>query len=244
MPNAARPAISHIGSSFDGFLEEEVLLQSITAVALGRVLRRRAKGRDRDTAMMTKLPVNEHYEVVEPHHRFSDLVYSDEVWAFDHLEPFVMRTFLDITSGPPVGIDVVVLFSNHCFTREAHAHEAIVEDHVVMDGNTRRVLDRARYDLSRTYLPHVILDLPNRHIQVADATRPNFVTFEIPPTAAGRSPQRYGVFFEVRKDAARKKRILLRVQSAYVLESPSKRLLKADKMRFHVLLKRAYTQPK
>ena len=44
------------------------------------------------------------------------------------------------------------------------------------------------------------------------------------------------MFFEVKKDRSRKRRLLLRIQSAYILENPSKRLLKAEKMRFHVIL--------
>jgi len=47
------------------------------------------------------------------------------------------------------------------------------------------------------------------------------------------------MFFEVKKDRSRKRRLLLRIQSAYILENPSKRLLKAEKMRFHVILKLA-----
>jgi hypothetical protein len=97
-----------------------------------------------------------------------------------------------------------------------------------------------RYALSRQYLPRLILELPSRHILVADPTRPNFVTFELPPAAPGAEPVRYAVFFEVKKDSVRRRRMLLRVQSAYILDKPNKRLLKADKMRFQVVLKRAY----
>jgi hypothetical protein len=66
------------------------------------------------------------------------------------------------------------------------------------------------------------------------------VTFELPSVATGEKPIRYAVFFEVKRDRKRKRRVLLRVQSAYILDEPSKRLLKADKMRFQVILKRAY----
>ena len=133
-----------------------------------------------------------------------------------------------------------MLFSNHCFTRSLIQGEEVDDTLIVMDGSEKRVLDKERYDLSRQYLPRLILELPKRHIQVADPTRPNFVTFELSPTAPGADPVRYAVFFEVKKDSIRRKRMLLRVQSAYILDKPGKRLLKADKMRFQVVLKRAY----
>ena len=119
--------------------------------------------------------------------------------------------------------------------------ELVDESLIVMDGSETRVLDRERYRLSRQYLPQIILELPTRHVQVADPTRPNFVTFELPSMVAGEPPIRYAVFFEVKRDRKRKRRVLLRVQSAYILDEPGKRLLKADKMRFQVILKRAYT---
>lgn len=190
--------------------------------------------------MMTKKPMDEHHDVVTAHHRFAAVTVGDVAWEFDHLEAFVMRLPVETSPGKLVDVDVVVLFSNHCFTREVAEDEVVDAAHVVMDGAVRRVLDKERYALSRKYLPQLILELPTRHIQVADPTRPNFVTFELPPAEPGAEPLRYAVFFEVKKDSVRRKRLLLRVQSAYILEKPSKRLLKADKMRFQVILKRAY----
>jgi len=68
----------------------------------------------------------------------------------------------------------------------------------------------------RDYWPLNLVDhtQPTRHILVADPTRPNFVTFELPPAAPGAEPVRYAVFFEVKKDSVRRRRMLLRVQSA------------------------------
>lgn len=48
------------------------------------------------------------------------------------------------------------------------------------------------------------------------------------------------MFFEVKRDSRRKKRILLHVQSAYLLDTLTDRKKKAGKVRFHVLLKAAY----
>jgi len=191
--------------------------------------------------LMTKTPMDDHHELVEPHHRFATLTVCEEVWELDHLEAFAMKVPVELVPNQVTDLDVIVLFSNHCFTRGlATPDELVDESLIVMDGSERRVLDRERYQLSRRYLPQLILKLPTRHVQVADPTRPNFVTFELPSMAAGEPPLRYAVFFEVKRDRRRKRRVLLRVQSAYILDEPSKRLLKADKMRFQVILKRAY----
>jgi len=186
--------------------------------------------------------MDDHHELVEPHHRFVSLTVCEEVWKFDHLEAFAMKVPVKLgLTTQTTDLDVIVLFSNHCFTRGLKTPDEVIDEKlIVMDGNEVRILDRERYQLSLRYLPQLILELPTRHVQVADSTRPNFVTFELPPMATGQQPIRYAVFFEVKRDRKRKRRVLLRVQSAYILDEPSKRLLKADKMRFQVILKRAY----
>lgn len=191
--------------------------------------------------LTSKTPMDDHQELVESHHRFATLTVCNEVWEFDHLEAFVMKVPVEMGPSQVADLDVVVLFSNHCFTRGLETPDELVEKNlIVMDGSEPRVLDRERYQLSRQYLPRLILELTTRHVQVADPTRPNFVTFELPSMATGAPPLRYAVFFEVKRDRKRKRRVLLRVQSAYILDEPSKRLLKAEKMRFQVILKRAY----
>jgi len=190
--------------------------------------------------MITTVPMDDHHDVVADHHRFARVTVGTEIWQFDHLEAFAMRVPLELSPGKPIDVDIVVLFSNHCFTRGLNPGEVVEDARVVMDRSEKRVLDEDRYALSRQYLPRLILELPTRHILVADPTRPNYVTFELPPAAPGAEPMRYAVFFEVKKDSVRRKRMLLRVQSAYILDKPSKRLLKADKMRFQTILKRAY----
>lgn len=48
----------------------------------------------------------------------------------------------------------------------------------------------------------------------------------------------YAIFFEVEKDKARKRRLVLRVQSAYVLDNGlTKRQTKAGKIGFETLLR-------
>ena len=198
------------------------------------------RGEPQQGGCMTSLSMAFHQDAVSDDHRFPSRSHGDAVWTFDHLEAFVMH--MDVECGPTstVPVDVVVLFSNHCFTREIRAGEVVDEAHVVMDGRVRRVLDETRYDLSRRYLPRLVRELPVRQIRVADPSRPNFVTLELPPAAPGVAPQHYAVFFEVKKDQQRRHRMLLRVQSAYVLDRPARRLLQAEKMRFPVILKRAF----
>lgn len=189
---------------------------------------------------MIRTPMDDHSELVDPHHRFAALTVGGEVWEFDHLEAFAMRMPLELVPGQQIEVDVIVLFSNHCFTRGLAEGEVVDETVLVMDGAEKRVPDKGRYDLSKQYLPRLILELTSRHIQVADPTRPNFVTFELPPSAPGVKPGKYAVFFEVKRDRSRRKRMLLRVQSAYILDKPSKRLQKAIKINFQVLLKQQY----
>ena len=188
-----------------------------------------------------KVSIDGHQDVITDHHRFAEVTVGTAVWQFDHLKAFAMRMPLELLPGNFIDIDIVVLFSNHCFTRGLTPGEMVDDAHIIMDGKERRVLDEERYARSCQYLPGLIVDLPNRHILVADPTRPNFVTFELPQTVAGEPPKSYAVFFEMKKDSIRKKRMLLRVQSAYILNNPSNRLRKASKMRFQVIMKRAYS---
>lgn len=190
--------------------------------------------------MMTTVPMDDHHDVVADHHRFAEVTVGAHLWQFDHLEAFAMRVPVELSPEKSTDLDIVVLFSNHCFTRGLNPGEVVDDALIVMDGNEKRVLDKDRYELSRQYLPRLIWELPKRHILVADHARPSFVTFELPPLELGAEPVHYAVFFEVKKDRVRRKRMLLRVQSAYILDKPSKRLLKADKRRFQVILRRAY----
>lgn len=191
---------------------------------------------------MTRIPMDDHTDAVTDDHRFSPLAYGSELWTFEHLDAFAFQTPVEASPGNPVSVTVVVFFSNHCFSREAEAGEVVDEAHVVMDGSIRRVLDKTRYELSREYLPRLIQELQTRPIKIADPSRPNFVTFEVQPAEHGAPASHYAVFFEVKRDSKRKGRLLLRVQSGYVLKRLNQRLRDAKKMRFPVILKNAYTR--
>lgn len=179
-----------------------------------------------------------HHDAVEAHHKFKNVQVNDLEWDLSHLEAFALR----VDPGLGFEIDVVVLFSCHCFTHslswDARSEHTIPKEEIFDDGRERRVLNDARYQLSRLYLPRLVRELPQRRIQVTGTEAQNFMTLEF--LDAAQTPQRYAVFFEVERDSRRKKRVLLRVQSAYVLEVLTRRQQTAGKVSFNVLLKAAY----
>lgn len=195
-----------------------------------------------ESSIFTPEAIDGHLEVIENHHRFAPRVYGTETWDFRHLEPYAFKAMLDLPQQTQVSVVVVVLFSCHCFSREPKSDELVPTEHLVDDGSRKkRMLDAERYALSKHFLPRLVQELACRHIKVSDPDRPNFVTFE-PPTDLFPDERRpYSIFFEVVKDTRRKHRLLLRVQSAYLMERVSKQLQDARKMNFSVILKRAYT---
>ncbi len=183
--------------------------------------------------------IADHQEIVTKHNRFASRWVDGQHWDFTHLEAFVLKVPIDLSPNQTMTIDVIVLFSNHCFTRSLSTGETVAKDWLFNDGRESRVLDRARYDLSKQHLRAIVTQLPLRHIFIADPDRPNYVTIEV-PSNTGQKPAQYAVFFEVERDKQRKKRVLLRIQTAYVLEQTSKRLQQAKRINFNVLLRRAY----
>ena len=181
--------------------------------------------------------INMHHDVIAPHHKFGSVQYKGTPWDLSHLEAFALR--LD----PDLGfkIDVIILFSCHCFShsldKDTRQNSTIPDDEIFENGRERRVLNEERYQLSRQYLPKLIHELPQRKIQVA-SNAPNFMTFEF--IDSNQTEKLYAIFFEVEKDRTRKRRVLLRVQSAYILETLTHRKQKAGKVRFNVLLKATY----
>lgn len=83
--------------------------------------------------------IDEHHDAVTDDHKHAPRVFGDETWTFDHLQAFVIKIPLEPTPKNMVKFDVVVLFSNHCFSREVKPGEVVEESLIVMDGNIRRV---------------------------------------------------------------------------------------------------------
>ncbi|MHB1091719.1 hypothetical protein [Thiobacillus sp.] len=185
-----------------------------------------------------EVELNLHHDAVEAHHRFENIQFNGVLWDLAHLEAFAFR----LDPGLGFEIDVVVLFSCHCFSHSLHMdsrpEHRIPEVEFFDNGRERRVLNDERYQLSRLYLRKLIRELPQRRIQVAGTEAQNFMTFEF--IDAAQTSKRYAVFFEVERDTRRKKRVLLRVQSAYILETLTHRQQKAGKVSFNALLKAAY----
>ena len=181
----------------------------------------------------------EHQELVSKHPRFKSRVVNGQEWDFTHLDAFVFKVPITLPPNVAMTIDVVVLFSNHCFTRAIHPHEVVASDCIFEDDREKRALDRERYELSKRHLLPIVRQLPSQRIFIADPSRPNYLTFEI-LQGVDQKPKQYAVFFQVERDKLRRKRVLLRIESAYILEQPTKRLRQAEKISFGVLLKQAY----
>jgi len=166
---------------------------------------------------ITDAPMAEHLQAVRSHHRFAGVARCGVPWDLSHLEPFAFR----VDPGLGFELTVVVLFSCHCFTRslarDGRARSAIPSGELFDNGRETRVLCEERYELSRRHLPDLIKDLRKRSIQIARDHPPNYVT-SVPADALASSPRRYVVFFEVTRDNRRKGRLILQVQSGYVIE--------------------------
>jgi len=180
----------------------------------------------------------EHADVVEPHHRFPEIQFGGSAWDLSHLDAFAIRF------DPGVGheIDIVILFSCHCFTHslqyDGRPVDEIPEEEIYDDGIERRVLCEDRYALSRVHLRQVISQLHSATIRFGEERGQNFFTTKcIDDDGAGAI---YTIFFEVTKDKKRPKRMLLHVQSAYRQVELKKRLRNAGKIRFATLVRAAY----
>src|SRR5690606_10048229 len=95
-----------------------------------------------------------------------------------------------------------------------------------------------RYTLSKDVLPSIMKNLWNRKIFIADSQVGNYLTYEFLGTDG--APRVYSVFFKAQAAKSRKGRVILTVQSAYILDGGlSPRQKKAQKVGLHILLKAA-----
>lgn len=119
---------------------------------------------------------------------------------------------------------------------DERAPAEIPPEEIFDNGIERRVLDKERYELSHRFLPRLVKELDQRQIRFAGVDATNFFIAE----DLGPESGPYVVFFEVKRDKLRKKRMLLFVQSAYKLATLKKRLANARKIRFRKLLRSTY----
>jgi hypothetical protein len=187
---------------------------------------------------MSKLEITICETSAEFAHQFGSLMYQGSRWDLTHLDPFAFQCDLDL--GFPT--TVLVLFSCHCFTHsfawDPRPRVEIPQCEIYNDGREARVLCPDRYQSSRRLLRDLVLALPVRRIIVTDERQPNFMTVET--TNAFGEPSLYAVFFEVEKDKTRKHRLLLRIQSAYMLDQGlTKRQKEAKKVALRSILRAA-----
>lgn len=186
--------------------------------------------------------MQEFQDAVEPHHRFSGVSFDGTAWDLSHLDAFATRVALSFDGAITVVVDLVFLFSCHCFTHgfeiDVRPTTQIPVGEIYDDGREKRVLDPDRYKLSREVLPSIVRQLDERLIKIVGQDSSNYATFET-LDALGRSIN-YAVFFQVLKDSKRKKRLLLRIQSAYRLDELTKRQRNAKKVKLSTLLRAAY----
>ncbi len=150
--------------------------------------------------------IEQHRDAVDERHRFAGVRFGLVEWDLAHLDPFAKRVEIE----PGLTVDVVVLFSCHCFTHsiDADLRPQVPHWEIYKDSRESRVLDEERYVLSKKYLPRLVDELEARRIRVVSG-RGNFFTLE--GTTFGGEPIQYAVFFEVEKDARRKRRLLLAI---------------------------------
>lgn len=185
-------------------------------------------------------PLISEHEDIALSGRFKLVVLRGAPWDLQHLEPFAFREEL----SPGVEVDVVVFFSCHCFTHDYRDDPrlSIPAEEVYLDGNDRRVLNEERWRLSKAHLPSFAQWIQSSPVRVLDNAQGNFATFQALNSSG--VPVTYAVFFTVKKDAARRKRLILRVQSAYVLEQFTRRLKESGKVNLKVLLRAVHENRK
>lgn len=193
-------------------------------------------------AVITQIPIAEHLEAVAPAHRRRLVARCGQPWDMRHLDPFAFLI------DPGLGYDIVVVvhFSSHCFTRslkwDGRPLKTIPRGELFNDGQDIRVLCEQRHALSLKYLPRLIHELPQRLIRFARDLPQNFITTELVEDAPSSPRQHYVMFFEVSRDPKRKRRLLLKVQSAYSKESLEPRLIKGRRISFATLLRATCTR--
>ncbi|ABE34749.1 hypothetical protein Bxe_B1207 [Paraburkholderia xenovorans LB400] len=93
--------------------------------------------------------------------------------------------------------------------------------------------------LSKRLLRSLVMTLADRPIVVADERQPDFMTMQ--QMNADGTTSLYAVFFEVEKDKARRQRLILRIQSAYLLERTlTRRQREARRVALKTLLRATY----
>ncbi|WP_423600893.1 hypothetical protein [Roseateles sp. MS654] len=174
--------------------------------------------------------------------QFEPIVVEGETWTFEHLRSFTFPYNI-LTAGAELTVYVDVVFSCHCFSRELKKDEAWpAQEWVYTTDKETRILDRTRYRHSREVLPDVIKDFDARKILLASDE--NYMTIEVTDSEGVQG--HYQVFFTVRRKEGVKKRVELKVQSAYFVDYVHRQAQPASKrrVRFKVIVAKAYERKK
>lgn len=185
-----------------------------------------------------KLLEDLHNDAVEARNRFGTVAYDGTEWDLSHLKPFAFKQAVTLQGGITKEIDVIVLFSCHCFTEASRVGDEVDATHWYDDGHETRVLNLDRYMLSKSLLPEMIQNLPIRDIRTTGGDLGNYMTLEAQGTDGEIHP--YIAFFDVERDKRRKGRVILRIQSAYVKAELGNKLKSGKKVNFPVLIRAAY----
>ena len=175
-----------------------------------------------------------HSDAVEARNRFGTDFYGSEEWDLVHLRPYAFKQKITLKSAE-LEVYVVVIFSCHCFTRGIEHGD---KENLYFDEKERRALCPDRYQLSKDLLPQMVHELSKREIKTTGSDTGNYMTLEL--VSSDGISQPYIVFFEVSRDLKRKKRVILRVQSAHIRDTLSQRMKEGRKVNFQVLVRAAY----
>lgn len=185
--------------------------------------------------LTTDTDITPHANAVPAEHRFTPTTYRGQVWDLSHLDAFAVKVELSDQLG---AVDVVVLFGWHCFTRGLEPGQTFqgvsLGDIYWLDGQ-RRILCPERYGLSKQ-LRAIVRELPSRQIRMAE--RQNYFLVEDAATDGGGTVE-YAIFFELSRDGKRR-RLFLRIQTAYTGLRLTSRLRDAKKVRFNTLVKSVF----
>ena len=159
--------------------------------------------------------------------------YKDLQFDFSHLHPAEVDYAYGPTKGRPAETyRVLVLYTNHCFTRSPKTDETCAPDCVFPDDYEVRLFDPERYELSKN-LPGIITSLGNKKLFTNGNKREKYFCVEI----ASRDGQtvEYEIYIKLKK--IEKGKLELLVESAFVRDPAEKsRRPKGIVVRFVVVL--------
>jgi hypothetical protein len=164
---------------------------------------------------------------------WSPFVHGDVTYELNHLHPLNL-TFEQAAKGdkPQRTYAVQVIFSLHCFTREALATEDLKGPLGYADSRETRIFDFARYEQSKR-LVDIVKALPTS--PCFHTNHGNFFTVKSMNPSTGQS-ETYEVYFTASRSSSKVAPLNLFVQSAYVRDRQHVNKPSRKKISFFVIL--------